>query len=180
MLRPAQLLALLDWSDLDVTVRPPRTFTPELARETITHLQSRVSLHSPLGENCGRTSTGWSAAVTGCTLLRSQVPLFASVGRCFPPGFCGSACRSGDSAADALSYAFWLQRVSLLRWVMVTMAHHTFACAAHRCVLDGIPRSRLLGSAVYPRFRPLRTSRRSGGYAVTPAPGGRGFHPHGN
>jgi hypothetical protein len=29
-----------------------------------------------------------------------------------------------------------------------------------------------------PRFRPLRTSRRPGGYAVTPAPGGRDFHPH--
>ena len=26
-------------------------------------------------------------------------------------------------------------------------------------------------------LRPLRTSRRSGRYAVTPAPGGRGFHP---
>src|SRR4029450_7454380 len=75
---------------------------------------------------------------------------------------------------------FWLQRVSLLRWVTLTMAHHTFACAVHRCLLDGIPGERLPGSAVYPRFRPLRTSRRSGGYAVTPAPGGRGFHPHGN
>jgi hypothetical protein len=58
------------------------------------------------------------------------------------------------------------------------MAHHTFACAAHRCLLDGIPGSRLPGSVVYPRFRPLRTSRRSGGYAVTPAPRGRDFHPH--
>src|ERR671936_2491764 len=74
---------------------------------------------------------------------------------------------------------FWLQRVSLLRWVMVTMAHHTFACAVHRCLLDGIPGERLPGSAVYPRFRPLRTSRRPGGYAVTPAPGGRDLHPHG-
>src|SRR5262249_23724814 len=72
---------------------------------------------------------------------------------------------------------FWLQRVSLLRWVTLTMAHHTFACAVHRCLLDGIPGERLPGSAVYPRFRLLRTSRRSGGYAVTPAPGGRGFHP---
>ena len=75
---------------------------------------------------------------------------------------------------------FWLQRVSLLRWVTLTMAHHTFACAVHRCLLDGIPGERLPGSAVYPRFRPLRTSRRSGGYAVTPAPGGEDFHPHGN
>src|SRR5262249_56216002 len=35
------------------------------------------------------------------------------------------------------------------------------------------------GSAVSPRFSPLRTSRWAGGYAVTPAPGGRGLHPHG-
>jgi hypothetical protein len=74
---------------------------------------------------------------------------------------------------------FWLQRLSLLRWVEVTMAHHTFAGATRRCLLNGIPGSRLPGSAIYPRFRPLRTSRGSGGYAVTPAPGGRGLHPHG-
>src|SRR5262245_38975439 len=59
------------------------------------------------------------------------------------------------------------------------MAQCTFACAVHRCLLDGIPGVRLPGSAVYPRFRPLRTSRRPGGYAVTPAPGGRDLHPHG-
>src|SRR5256886_8115252 len=58
------------------------------------------------------------------------------------------------------------------------MALHTFADAAHRCLLDGIPGLRLPGSAVYPRFRPLRTSRRPGGYAGTPAPGGRDLHPH--
>jgi hypothetical protein len=75
---------------------------------------------------------------------------------------------------------FWLQRFSLLRWVKVTMAHHTFAGAAHRCLLNGIPGLRLPGSAIYPRSRSLRTSRRPGGYAVTPAPGGRDFHPHEN
>ena len=112
-------------------------------------------------------------------LLRSQFPWFASVGRCSPPGFCGSAHRSVWKAAGALSCAFWLQRVSLLRWFAFTMAQRTFACAAPRCLLDGIPGSRLPGSAVYPRFRPLRTSRRPGGYAVTPAPGGRDLHPHG-
>jgi hypothetical protein len=52
---------------------------------------------------------------------------------------------------------FWLQRFSLLRWVKVTMAHHTFAGAAHRCLLNGIPGLRLPGSAIDPRFRPLRT-----------------------
>src|SRR5467141_5347756 len=62
---------------------------------------------------------------------------------------------------------------------MVTMAQYTFAYAVHRCLLDGIPDVRLPGSAVYPRFRPLRASRRPGGYAVTPAPGGRDLHPHG-
>src|SRR5919198_4710062 len=45
--------------------------------------------------------------------------------------------------------------------------------------LDGIPGVRLPGSAVYPRFRPLRTSRGPGGYTVTPARGGRDLHPHG-
>jgi hypothetical protein len=56
---------------------------------------------------------------------------------------------------------------------------HPLEARRNRCLLDGRPRSRLPRSAVYPRFRPLRTSRGPGGYAVTPAPGGRGFHPHG-
>src|SRR2546426_8914593 len=38
-------------------------------------------------------------------LLRSQFPWFASVGRCSPPGFCGSANRSVWKAAGALSCA---------------------------------------------------------------------------
>ena len=38
-------------------------------------------------------------------LLRSQFSWFVSVGRCSPPGLCGSACRSVDSAAGALSCA---------------------------------------------------------------------------
>ena len=59
------------------------------------------------------------------------------------------------------------------------MARHTFACAARRCLLDGIPGLRLPGSAVSPRFSPLRTSRRPGGDAVTSAPEGRALHPHG-
>jgi hypothetical protein len=112
-------------------------------------------------------------------LHRSQFPWLASVGRCSPPGF--SAVQTGQyvrlPAPDPVP--FWLQRLSLLRGVPLTMAWHTFAGATHRCLLDGIPRSRLPGSAVDPRFSPLRTSRRPGGYAVTPAPGGRGLHPHG-
>src|SRR5215475_8689326 len=112
-------------------------------------------------------------------LLRSQFPWLTSLGRCSPPGFCGRADRSVSKAAGALSWAFWLQRVSLLRWFAFTVAQCTFACAARRCLRDGIPGVRLPGSAVYPRFRPLRTSRRPGGYAVTPAPGGRDLHTHG-
>jgi hypothetical protein len=76
------------------------------------------------------------------------VPMVASVGRCSPPGFSGSAHRSVSKAAGALSCAFWLQRVSLLRWFAFTMAQRTFAYAAPRCLLDGIPGSRLPGSAV--------------------------------
>ena len=112
-------------------------------------------------------------------LLRSQFPWLASVGRCYPPGF--SAVQTGQCVRLPAPYPvpFWLQRLSLLRWVPLTMAWHTFAGATHRCLLDGIPRSRLPGSAVYPRFRPLRTSRRPGGYAVTLAPRGRDLHPHG-
>jgi hypothetical protein len=60
------------------------------------------------------------------------------------------------------------------RWL-----HHTFACAVRRCRRDGIPGVRLPGAAVSPRSRSLRTSRGPGGYAVTPALGGRGLHPHG-
>ena len=76
-------------------------------------------------------------------------------------------CRFGSSASASCAG-------SPSRWL-----NHTFAYATHRCLLDGIPGLRLPGSAVYPRCRPLRTSRRPGGYAVTPAPGGRDLHPHG-
>ena len=38
-------------------------------------------------------------------LRRSQFPFLASVGQCFPPGFCGSASRSVDATAGALSCA---------------------------------------------------------------------------
>ena len=49
---------------------PPRTFTSELARGRSPG--PRVGYHytALLGENCDRTFTGWSAAVTGCTLCR--------------------------------------------------------------------------------------------------------------
>jgi hypothetical protein len=72
-------------------------------------------------------------------------------------------CRFGSSASASCAG-------SPSRWL-----NHTFADATHRCLLNGIPGVRLPGSAVYPRCRPLRTSRRPGGYAVTPAPGGVGI-----
>jgi hypothetical protein len=81
-------------------------------------------------------------------LLRSQFPLLTSLGRCSPPGF--SAVQTGQyrglpapspvpfgSSASA-SCAGWPSR-----WL-----NHTFACAAPRCLLDGIPGVRLPGSAV--------------------------------
>ena len=81
-------------------------------------------------------------------------------------------------AARVLSCAFWLQRLSLLRWFTITMAQHVFACAAHRFLLDGLSGLRLPDTAVYPRFSLLRTSREAGGYACTSAPEGWGLHPH--
>ena len=111
-------------------------------------------------------------------LLRSQFSLFASVGRCSPPGF--STVQTGHWFRMPVSYpvpfgssASASCAGSLSRWL-----NHTFAYAARRCLRDGIPGVRLPGAAVYPRSRPLRTSRRPGGYAVTPALGGRDFHLH--
>jgi hypothetical protein len=92
-------------------------------------------------------------------------------GQCTPVNCSGCRRRilcQFDSSASASCAGF------RSRWL-----HRTFACAVQRCVRDGIPRSRLPGSAVSPRFRPLRTSRGPGGYAVTPAPGGRDLHPYG-
>src|SRR5262245_27499682 len=81
-------------------------------------------------------------------------------------------------AARVLSCAFWLQRLSLLRWFTITMAQHVFACAAHRFLRDGISGLRLPDTAVDPRFSLWRTSRETGGYACTSAPEGWGLHPH--
>src|SRR2546427_5244103 len=112
-------------------------------------------------------------------LLRSQCPWLTSLGRCSPPGL--SAVQTGPYRRLPAPYpvpfgssASASCAGSRSRWL-----NHTFAYAARRCLLDGIPGVRLPGSAVYPRFRPLRTSRGPGGYAVTPAPGGRDSHPHG-
>jgi hypothetical protein len=51
-----------------------------------------------LRERTSLTESWWG-------LLRSQCSCLVSVGRCSPPGLSGSACRSVDSAAGALSCA---------------------------------------------------------------------------
>jgi hypothetical protein len=135
------------------------------------------SSHVACGWRLLREGPGLAEGHVG--LLRSQLPLLASLGRCSPPGFL--AVHAGQyrrlpapypvpfGSSVSASCAGWRSR-----WLS-----HTFASAAHRCLVDGIPRVRLPGSAVYPRFRPLRTSRRPGGYPDTPVPRGRGLHPHG-
>ena len=149
------------------------------------HHRPHVSISWALPQalaSCGilpNTPCGWHLLTTTrestCRVPPFPVPMAHIRRAVLSTGFLGRADRSVSRAAGAVSCAFGLQRVSLLRWGEVTMAPHTFACAALRCVLDGIPGVRLPGSAVYPRSRPLRTSRRPGGYAVTPAPGGVGI-----
>ena len=124
-------------------------------------------------------TSSWQSMSARLRFRRSQCPWFASVGRCFPPGFVAGHTGQIADCRRRILCLLAPARHSLLRWVVLTMARHPFACAAHRCLRDGIPGVRLPGSAVSPRFRPLKTSRGSGGDAVTPAPGGRGLHPHG-
>jgi hypothetical protein len=101
------------------------------------------------------TASGWHLLRGGTArpesrwrLLRSQFPLLASVGWCSPPGFL--AVQTGQYRRLPAPYPvpFWLQRISLLRWLAFTMALHTCAYATHRCLRDGIPGLRLPGSAV--------------------------------
>ena len=114
-----------------------------------------------LRASSSRVAYGWRLLreVTGSSeghvgLLRSQLPLFASLGRCSPSGFLAvqaGQCRglpapypvSFDSSVSA-SYAG-----SPSRWL-----NHTFTCAAHRCLRDGIPGLRLPG---FRRLTPLQT-----------------------
>jgi hypothetical protein len=69
MLRPAWLLAFLDWPDLTKRVGRRRRVHPSLPQRR--SLTSRVGYDYTASPEryCGRTSTGWSAAVTGCALL---------------------------------------------------------------------------------------------------------------
>src|SRR5262249_58779012 len=69
----------------------------------------------------------------------------------------------------------------------MTLSPSPLECSKKPLVVSGRPNGKpfmakwqtFLAKHIYPRFRPLRASRRPGGYAVTPAPGGRDSHPHG-
>ena len=135
-----------------------------------------------LRASCSPAASGWrllrrgTFSTEGCwRLLRSPFPWLTSLGRCSPPGL--SAVQTGQYRGMPAPYpvpfgssASASCAGSLSRWL-----NHTFADAVRRCLLDGIPGVRLPGSAVYPRFSPLRTSRGPGGDAVTPARGGVGI-----
>ena len=82
------------------------------------------------------------------------------------------------TAASALSCAFWLQRVSLFRWVAFTMAQPSLRLRYPSTPARRVSRVRLPDTAVSPRFSPLRTSRWAGGDAFTPASGGQDLHLH--
>ena len=146
--RPSVGLALLQRYSL----RSPTHDRPHVSMSEA-FLSALASCRIPPNTPCGwRLLMSSMKARVG--LLRSQFPLLASLGRCSPPGL--SAVQTGQCLWLPAPYPlpFWLQRFSLLRWIYVTMAHYPFACAAHKCLLDGIPGLRLPGSAVYPRFRP--------------------------
>jgi hypothetical protein len=67
-----------------VLLRPPRTFTPELARGRSPGSRVGYDYTALLGEDCDRTPTGWSTAVTGCTFRRKvQVKTSEFVTLCY-------------------------------------------------------------------------------------------------
>jgi hypothetical protein len=170
----ARVLALLQHDSL----RSPTPHRP--------HVSISKVLPSALA-SCGippHTPYGWHLLTTTrertCRVTPFPVPMVRIRRTVFSTGFLwqcrpvsGFGCRRPilchfGSSASASCAGSWS------RWFL-----YTFAYAVHRCLLDGIPGWRLPGSAVYPRFSPLRASRRAGGYAVTSAPEGRGIHPHG-
>ena len=110
-------------------------------------------------------TASWRCLRARVALRRSQLPWFASVGRCVPPGGGGRAGRAGASAAGAFAWALWAPARPPL-----TLGHFD----------DGSPHLRLCCPSMLARRDTLRTSHRSGGYAITLAPRGRGLHPHGN
>jgi hypothetical protein len=75
--------------------RPPRTYTPELARGWSPTPRVGYDYIALLGKDDDRTYTGWSAAVTGCALCRKFV--FETI--CAMPTVCPS-----NHSASVLSY----------------------------------------------------------------------------
>ena len=88
---------------------------PALFLRPHAHHRPHVSISWALPQtlaSCGilpNTPCGWHLLTTTrestCRVTPFPVPMVASVGRCSPPGFCGSANRSVSKAAGALSCA---------------------------------------------------------------------------
>ena|SRR5207249_2848246 len=88
---------------------------PALFLRPHAHHRPHVSISWALPQtlaSCGilpNTPCGWHLLTTTrestCRVTPFPVPMVASVGRCSPPGFCGSANRSVPKAAGALSCA---------------------------------------------------------------------------
>ena len=79
-------------------LRPPRTFTPELARGRSPGSRVGYDYTALLGEDCDRTSTGWSTAVTGCTFCRKLCNRSVDCARKIP------TC---SSSAPTLLFTLW-------------------------------------------------------------------------
>jgi hypothetical protein len=58
-------------------LRPPKTCTSELPRGRSPEPRVGYNYTAPLGKNCGRTFTGWSAAVTGCAFCCKKLRLWS-------------------------------------------------------------------------------------------------------
>jgi hypothetical protein len=92
-------------------------------------------------------------------------------------GFSGSAYGSWIDRPP-LSFAFWLQPISLIWLVCIhDSSRYTFAFAIHRLMLDGILDKASSDRLFTPLYR-LMTSRYCRGDAVPPALGERDLHPH--
>jgi hypothetical protein len=92
-------------------------------------------------------------------------------------GFNGDAYRSPIETPAPISFAFWLQPDSLIGLGCIDdSSRHTFACAIHRLMLDGVLLEASSSHLFSPLYR-LRTSRYCRGDAVTPCIWGEGLPP---
>ena len=121
MLRPAWLLAFLDWSDLTSPSAAEDVYARACPRDDHSPPESGMTTQHPRMDTvAGLPPAG--ALPLQAARYRSQFPWFTSVGRYFPPGFLAVQTGQISDSAGAVSCACWLQRVSLLRWVVLTMA----------------------------------------------------------